>query len=119
MPIYEYKCNQCGVFEVTQRITDKPLKRCPSCKGRVERIISNTSFVLKGTGWYVTDYAKRGSGSPSGTSESASSDGESKPADTGANKANGKSPGAEKPAPSTAASSSSPPASSGADKSAD
>ncbi|MGH7842065.1 MAG: FmdB family zinc ribbon protein [Candidatus Binataceae bacterium] len=59
MPIYEYKCNHCGVFEVTQRITEKSLKKCPTCRGKVERIISATSFVLKGNGWYATDYAAK------------------------------------------------------------
>lgn len=58
MPIYEYRCQQCGDFEVTQKIKDKPLARCPGCKGKVKKLISNTSFQLKGTGWYVTDYAK-------------------------------------------------------------
>ena len=58
MPIYEYKCNKCGVFEVMQKITEAPLKKCPTCKGKTERIISNTSFVLKGSGWYATDYAR-------------------------------------------------------------
>ena len=57
MPIYEYACDRCGTFEVSQRITDKPLRRCPTCKGRVRKLISNTSFQLKGSGWYVTDYA--------------------------------------------------------------
>lgn len=59
MPIYEYKCQRCGDFEVTQRITEKPLSRCPTCKGRVKKLISNTSFQLKGTGWYITDYARK------------------------------------------------------------
>jgi putative FmdB family regulatory protein len=59
MPIYEYKCRRCGDFEVTQRITEKPLSRCPTCKGRVKKLISNTSFQLKGTGWYITDYARK------------------------------------------------------------
>ncbi len=59
MPIYEYKCRQCGDFEVTQKITDKPLVRCPTCKGKVKKLISNTSFQLKGTGWYITDYARK------------------------------------------------------------
>ena len=59
MPIYEYKCQQCGDFEVTQKITDKPLTRCPACKGKVKKLISNTSFHLKGTGWYVTDYPRK------------------------------------------------------------
>jgi putative FmdB family regulatory protein len=57
MPIYEYGCENCGTFEVTQRITDKPLRRCPTCKGKVGKLISSTSFQLKGSGWYVTDYA--------------------------------------------------------------
>ena len=59
MPIYEYKCQQCGDFEVTQKITDKPLTRCPACKGKVKKLISSTSFHLKGTGWYVTDYPRK------------------------------------------------------------
>ena len=59
MPIYEYQCNKCGTFEATQRITDKPLGKCPTCKGKVKKLISNTSFQLKGTGWYITDYARK------------------------------------------------------------
>jgi putative FmdB family regulatory protein len=60
MPIYEYDCVKCGTFEVTQRITEKALSKCPTCKGRVKKLISNTSFQLKGTGWYITDYARKG-----------------------------------------------------------
>ena len=59
MPIYEYQCQKCGTFEVTQRITEKSLGKCPTCKGKVKKLISNTSFQLKGTGWYVTDYARK------------------------------------------------------------
>ena len=66
MPIYEYECKKCGVFEAMQKITDAPLKKCPTCKGKVERIVSRTSFVLKGSGWYQTDYAKKG---PSASSD--------------------------------------------------
>ena len=58
MPTYEYKCPKCGEFEVTQRITENALKKCPTCKSKVERLLSRTSFILKGTGWYATDYAK-------------------------------------------------------------
>ena len=73
MPIYEYKCNKCGVFEVMQKISEAPLKKCPTCKGKAERQISNTSFVLKGSGWYVTDYARKdSSGAKSEKSESSS-----------------------------------------------
>ena len=59
MPIYEYKCEKCGTFEVTQRITEKALAKCPTCKSKVKKLISNTSFQLKGTGWYITDYARK------------------------------------------------------------
>jgi len=59
MPIYEYRCNNCGrIIEVMQKFSDKPLTRCPACSGRITRLISNCSFHLKGTGWYVTDYKK-------------------------------------------------------------
>jgi putative FmdB family regulatory protein len=60
MPIYEYYCEKCGKFEFTQRITENPLGRCPTCKQKVRKLISNTSFQLKGTGWYLTDYARKG-----------------------------------------------------------
>ncbi len=60
MPVYEYRCEKCGDFEITQKITDKPLAKCPTCKSKVKKLISHTSFQLKGTGWYVTDYARKG-----------------------------------------------------------
>src|SRR5271154_2141235 len=72
MPIYEYKCNKCGVFEAMQGIKEAPLKKCPTCKSKVERQISRGSFILKGSGWYATDYAKK-STSSSTESDSASS----------------------------------------------
>lgn len=57
MPIYEYRCSSCGtIFEVEQRITEPPLQVHAGCGGEVTRLISNTSFILKGTGWYKTDY---------------------------------------------------------------
>lgn len=59
MPIYEYQCQNCGHFEMTRKITAKPLSRCPTCKGKVKKLISQTSFQLKGTGWYATDYARK------------------------------------------------------------
>ena len=73
MPIYEYQCRKCGTFEVTQRITEEPLRRCPKCKGKVSRLLSAPSFQFKGSGWYVTDYAK-GSGGGRGEKKSESSD---------------------------------------------
>jgi putative FmdB family regulatory protein len=59
MPIYEYKCNKCGVFEAMQGIKEAPLRKCPTCKGKIERQMSRGSFILKGSGWYATDYAKK------------------------------------------------------------
>ena len=80
MPIYEYACKKCdGEFEVSQRITDEPLKRypCPHCGKRttVTKLISRSSFHLKGSGWYMTDYGKNGAKAP-GSDEAKS--GESK-----------------------------------------
>jgi len=90
MPIYEYKCDKCGVVEVMQGIKEKPLKKCPNCKSKVERQISSTSFVLKGSGWYATDYAKKSpppadtSSAANGTNGSASSSETPKAAEKGA-----------------------------------
>jgi putative FmdB family regulatory protein len=76
MPIYEYSCQKCHArVEVMQKITDKPLKRCKSCGGKLEKEWSTSSFQLKGAGWYVTDYAakKPGAGEkePAAKSEDA------------------------------------------------
>ena len=64
MPIYEYRCNDCGkVFEAIQKFSDKPIRKCVHCSGKkVEKLISQSSFVLKGSGWYKTDYANKGQG---------------------------------------------------------
>jgi putative FmdB family regulatory protein len=62
MPVYEYACEKCGhEFEASQRITDDPIRVCPACRARkVKRLISQTSFVLKGGGWYSDLYASKG-----------------------------------------------------------
>jgi putative FmdB family regulatory protein len=61
MPIYEYQCSKCGhQTEVWQKITDPPVTRCEMCNGRMRKLISQSTFHLKGTGWYVTDYASKG-----------------------------------------------------------
>jgi putative FmdB family regulatory protein len=78
MPIYEYQCKKCGEFELMQRITETPLKRCPTCHGKVTKLISNTSFQLKGTGWYVTDYGRKDGTSKESRTESKDSKTESK-----------------------------------------
>jgi putative FmdB family regulatory protein len=65
MPLYEYQCKKCGHrFERIQKFSDPPVKRCPECGGKVEQLLSAPAVQFKGSGWYVTDYAKKaGSGS--------------------------------------------------------
>src|SRR5438067_11914763 len=62
MPIYEYRCPKCGDFEAMQKMSDNPLTHCPTCRRKVTKLISSTTFHLKGSGWYVTDYARKGEG---------------------------------------------------------
>jgi len=60
MPIHEYQCRKCeAVVERIEGIHDGPMKKCPSCGGKVDQMISSSAFVLKGTGWYATDYGTR------------------------------------------------------------
>ena len=85
MPTYEYECKKCGPFEMFQSIKDEKLKRCPTCKGAVKRLMgSGAGIIFKGTGFYQTDY--RSSSYKSGAS-----------ADTGANASPATSPVADKP----------------------
>ena len=71
MPIYEYGCDACGkVLEVMQKFSDEPLKTCPECSGQLTKLISRTSFQFKGTGWYVTDYARKPEPKPKSEAES-------------------------------------------------
>lgn len=78
MPIYEYECSKCGeIEEVIQSFSDKPLKTCRHCRGKLHKLISQSSFHLKGTGWYVTDYAgKRGQGTQTQTDSNTSGKGD-------------------------------------------
>jgi putative FmdB family regulatory protein len=72
MPIYEYQCEQCGKLdEAIQKFSDKPLTRCSHCSGKLHKLISQSAFHLKGTGWYVTDYAGKSQKDKKKTSESA------------------------------------------------
>ncbi|HEX2720074.1 MAG TPA: FmdB family zinc ribbon protein [Candidatus Deferrimicrobium sp.] len=60
MPIHEYKCRKCvSVVERIEGMHDQPMKKCPSCGGKVDQMISSSAFVLKGTGWYANDYGTR------------------------------------------------------------
>ncbi len=70
MPLYEYQCKKCKHrFEKIQKFSDPALKKCPECGGAVEQLLSAPAVQFKGSGWYVTDYARKGSG----TAESGSS----------------------------------------------
>lgn len=84
MPIYEYQCQRCSeIAEVFLRSGEKEPKKCDVCAGKLKRLISHSGFQLKGTGWYVTDYARKGksdpaasesAGGPSGTASKPASD---------------------------------------------
>ena len=71
MPLYEYECPGCGTFERVQKFSDPILTACPTCDKPVEKLISAPAIQFKGTGWYVTDYAKKGK-DPSASSEKKS-----------------------------------------------
>lgn len=99
MPIYEYCCNDCEqIFEEWQRNHNDDDVPCPVCGGESRRIISNTSFVLKGTGWYVTDYANGRSSHGGAKTDAAKSDsGDGKAAASGDGGGSGDSTGATPP----------------------
>jgi putative FmdB family regulatory protein len=92
MPIYEYRCGACGdEFEVIQRISEGPLVRCDKCGGSLEKLLSRTAFLLKGSGWYSDGYA--GSGARKGTdSGDAASKKETSPAGNGGSASKGEGP---------------------------
>ena len=83
MPLYEYACKKCGHrFEKIQKFSDKMIKKCPDCGGPVEQVISAPAVQFKGSGWYVTDYAKKShapSGSDGGSKDGKDSKKEDKP----------------------------------------
>src|SRR5256885_4464337 len=85
MPIYEYKCQQCGThYEKRQNVSDAPLTTCEKCHGKLEKQWSLSGFQFKGAGWYVTDYSKKSGGAEksSSTESTASTESASKPAET-------------------------------------
>ncbi len=89
MPVYEYECAKCGrVEEAIQRFSDKPLSKCRHCSGKLHKLISQSAFHLKGSGWYVTDYANKSktSSSKPQKAESAKSDSGTSSASSGTSK---------------------------------
>jgi putative FmdB family regulatory protein len=77
VPLYEYQCPKHGRFELIRKFSDPPVKKCPTCGKPVEKLASSPAIQFKGTGWYVTDYARKGNGSASSDSAAASSDSKS------------------------------------------
>ena len=80
MPIYEYVCEKCGSHtEAIQKVSDAPLKKCKKCRGKLEKVFSRTSFQLKGSGWYVTDYSNKPTTSAGKTEKGTEKKTEKKP----------------------------------------
>jgi putative FmdB family regulatory protein len=109
MPLYEYECDACGHrFETIQRFSDPPLDRCPKCGSAVRKLQSAPAFHLKGSGWYVTDYARKDADAKSG--DTGGEKPGDKPGDKPAEQAAGPSGGSKAEAKPTAASSTAAPA---------
>lgn len=83
MPLYEYECDDCGHrTEVIQRVGAPPIGACDECGGEMRRLLSAPAFQFKGTGWYVTDYAKKGGSAGPSSSDTKTEKTESKPSET-------------------------------------
>jgi len=82
VPLYEYECAKDGRFELIRKFSDPPLSKCPTCGRPVEKLFSSPAIQFKGTGWYITDYARKGNGSPS-SKESGKDSGNDSPKDGG------------------------------------
>jgi putative FmdB family regulatory protein len=94
MPIYEYECSKCGKrIEVIQKMSDKPLKKHEGCGGSLSKLISAAGFQFKGTGWYVTDYARKDSKTETKESKETTS---TKDGSSNGNKEGGSKAGPEK-----------------------
>jgi putative FmdB family regulatory protein len=107
MPLYEYECEKCAHrFERIQKFSDPPVETCPNCSGAVRKLLSSPAIQFKGSGWYITDYAKKSSGSSnagkdggasagsnsdSKSSSSSDSGGASPPTSTSSSSSSGKS----------------------------
>ena len=109
MPLYEYKCDSCGdVFEVIQKFSDTPLAVHGTCGGQLERLVSTSALMFKGSGWYVNDYGKGNSKDPkakpaaeNGASSSDKANGSSSPAESSTKSEKSTKTESSSPAPST------------------
>jgi len=101
LPLYEYQCKKChSLTERIQKFSDPPLTACPHCGGELEQLLSAPAVQFKGSGWYVTDYARKSGQGAAGGNGAAGSAGESKPADSSGAASSGgeKSGGSSEPA---------------------
>jgi putative FmdB family regulatory protein len=94
MPLYEYQCGQCGRFEVIRKFSDPPLVECPTCGKPIEKLLSSPAIQFKGSGWYITDYARKSSGE-GGKSDGGKSEGKGESKSEGTKSEGGKSDGGE------------------------
>ena len=100
MPLYEYECAKDGRFELIRKFSDPPVSVCPTCGHKVEKLFSSPAFQFKGTGWYVTDYAKKDNGSSKESKEAKESKESSKdsaPSESSSSSASDKSDKSAKP----------------------
>ena len=74
LPLYEYECPTCGTFELVRKFSDAPLESCPTCARPVEKLASAPAIQFKGTGWYITDYARKSSGGEGGKDKGGAKD---------------------------------------------
>jgi putative FmdB family regulatory protein len=75
MPLYEYQCDQCAHrFEVIQKFSDPPIEVCPKCGGPVKKLLSSPAIQFKGSGWYITDYARKGDSATNASSSESKSE---------------------------------------------
>jgi putative FmdB family regulatory protein len=116
VPLYEYQCPKCGRFELIRKFSDEALTKCPTCGSDIQKLLSAPAIQFKGTGWYITDYAKSGKSEPKsdggksassksegGKSEGKSEGGKSEGAKSDSAKDSGSSSSESKPAASTSA----------------
>lgn len=104
MPLYEYQCKKCKHrLEKIQMFSDKPLKKCPECGGALEKLISQSSVQFKGSGWYVSDYGRKGASGPVSPSSSDSDSSAKLTSDTKGGKETKETKKEEKPKAETAA----------------
>ena len=116
MPLYEYQCPTCGRFELIRKFSDEPLTVCPTCGAEVQKLLSAPAIQFKGTGWYITDYARKGgeSGKPAadkadkGTSDGGGKDSAGQDSGTKDTGTKDKAASSSKDAPSTSSSQTSP-----------